>query len=90
MAMVVLEVLVEPEALEVAVLVAVVPLPMSSSAPTVETVVQPTACLTVLVARRRSGRFPENSLALLSFFSQCGRHREPVQHQHQVRMPRLR
>ena len=58
------EVLVEPEALEVAVLVAVVPLPMSSSAPTVETVVQPTACLTVLVARRRSGRFPENPLAL--------------------------
>ena len=62
--MVVLEVLVEPEALEVAVLVAVVPLPMSSSAPTVETVVQPTACLTVPVARRRSGRFPENPLAL--------------------------
>ena len=62
---VVVEVLVEPEALalEVAVLAAV-PLPMSSSAPTVETVVQPTACLTVLVARRRSGRFPENSLAL--------------------------
>ena len=61
-AMVVLEVLVEPEAL--ALEVAAVPLPMSSSAPTVETVVQPTACLTVLVARRRSGRFPENSLAL--------------------------
>ena len=65
-AMVVEEVLVEPEALalEVAVLVAAVQLPMSSSAPTVETVVQPTACLTVLVARRRSGRFPENWLAL--------------------------
>ena len=60
----VLEVLVEPEALEVAVLVPAVPLPMSSSAPTVETAVQPTACLTVLVARKRSGRFPENPLAL--------------------------
>merc|ERR1712200_282493 len=47
-------VLVELEALEVAVLVPAVPLPTSSSAPTVETVVQPTACLTVLVARRRS------------------------------------
>ena len=44
--------------------VAGVQLPTSCSVPTAVIQVQPTAYLTVPVARRRSGRFPENWLAL--------------------------